>query len=414
MRFLYTTAIFLYVFLIKIYALLGNKKAKKWVKGRHLWKENLKSKIKSGEKYICFHTSSLGEFEQARPLIEKIKEIYPSKKIVLSFFSPTGYEIRKNYEYADIVMYLPADIPSNVFYFIETINPVAIIFIKYEFWYNYINYIHKKNIPLYLVSAIFRQSHIFFKFYGKWFRKHLKFFTKIMVQDNFSKKILNKYGINNVTICGDTRFDRVKHISQNHSSGEKLKKVEAFCKNELTIVAGSTWPKDEKIILPAIKKLKNNFKFIIAPHNVEKKEIHKLIKKIKNHNINYALYSKSDTMISNKEILIIDCIGILSQIYKYAFISYVGGGFGSGIHNILEATVFNIPVIFGPNYKKFKEAIDMINLNVAFSIKNTHQFISIINKLLNDKELYKDLKVKIEKYFEKNIGATEKILKEIF
>lgn len=372
-----------------------NTKAKYWVKGR---KETI---LKLEKKSIWFHCASLGEFEQARPLIEKFKKEYSKFEIVLTFFSPSGYEIRKNYEFADYVYYLPLDTKNNAQQFITKINPALVIFIKYEFWYHFINELNNKKIPIFLVSGIFREKQIFFKFYGSLFRDILKNFTHLFVQDDKSLKLLKTIDILNVTQANDSRFDRVYYI---YKQAKTFSKIEEFIDNKACIVLGSSWLIDEKLFSKIIYKFKN-YKFIIAPHNLGKRRV----KEIQELFPNNILYSKIDTCLQGKQVLIIDNMGMLSSIYKYGTIAYIGGGFGVSIHNILEAAVYSIPVVFGPKYSKMNEAFDLIANNGGFCVNNENELEALLSKFQND-DFLQECSKRAGDYVLQNIGGTDEVL----
>lgn len=404
---LYNISIVFYSLMIRI-ASLFNEKAKLWIQGRkNIW-NRLAEKINPAEKKAWFHVSSLGEFEQGRPLIEEFKKKYPGIKVLLTFFSPSGYEVRKNFEYADYVFYLPSDTPANTKKFIKLVNPSIIFFVKYDFWFNYIRCIAKKNIPLFFASSIFRKSQHFFKWYGWWFRKRLEYVTHFYVQDTSSENLLKNIGINQVTVCGDTRFDRVYSITQNVKPFPDIQK---FCEGSDVIIAGSTWPPDEDILISLIQSGKTPYKLIIAPHEVHKGHIAEIVSKLK---IPYLLYSEiSSEELNNKKVLIIDCIGILSHVYQYGRIGYIGGGFGEGIHNIQEPATFGMPVIFGPqNSNKFREAIDLRKEGGAFCINNGNDLMNIIQNFISNPEALKKSAEISKNYILRNIGATDKILKD--
>lgn len=357
---------------------------------------------------IWFHCASLGEFEQGRSLIEKIKENNPETSIALSFFSPSGYEIRKNYEHADIVFYLPADSRKNAKKLIALLNPKAVFYIKYEFWYFYLKEIHKRAIPLYLVSGIFRKDQIFFRSYGAFFRKMLLNFTHIFVQNNVSQKLLNEQGIKNATMTGDTRFDRVHEIAQ---SRKLYPDIEKFINNNLVLIAGSTWKPDEELLIDYLNKTEYQIKLIIAPHEIKEENIKRITNSTHKKTIRYSNLEKNTD--SNADVLIIDNIGMLSSLYAYGHIAYIGGGFGSGIHNTLEAAVFGIPVIFGPKYHKFDEAKELIQRNAAYSIESQIELTKILNQFVNDEDYRKRSGKNARDTIEENIGATEKIISSI-
>jgi 3-deoxy-D-manno-octulosonic-acid transferase len=377
------------------------------MKGHWIVYELLRQQKEDGAKYIWFHAASLGEFEQGRPLIEKIRERYPEYKILLTFFSPSGYEVRKNYKGADIVCYLPLDKPRNVNKFLDIIQPCMAFFIKYEFWKNYLDELHKRNIPVYSISSIFRKEQIFFKWYGGTYRKVLANFDQLFVQNETSKRFLSKIGINKVTVVGDTRFDRVLEIRQ---EAKDLPLVEAFKGNSMTIVAGSSWQPDEDLFIEYFNT-HPDIKLIIAPHVIDENHLVEIISKLKRP---YVRYSKANEQnVRNADCLIIDGFGLLSSIYRYGEIAYVGGGFGVGIHNILEAAVYGIPVIFGPKYHKFMEAKQLLEENGAFSIKNYEELSQLLDKMISDTEYLKEVGANADNYVSKNLGASEKILDQI-
>lgn len=395
------------IYLLKVscfFLSLFNKKIKLMCEGQKLAFQKLKE-IKQEDNIAWFHCASLGEFEQARNLIENFKQEFPDYKILLSFFSPSGYEIRKNYQYADYVVYLPLDTKGNAKRFINLTKPKIVFFIKYEFWYNYI--IELKNIPLFQVSLILRKNHYLTKFYSFWFRKQLKNFNTFFVQDKETKEVLDKMGYDNSVVCGDTRFDRVLQISK---QTKDFPLIEAFCSGEKKIfIAGSSWLEDERIIAEAFKE-RQDFKLVIVPHEIDQTHINEVQKLFANN----ILYSQANNdNIKDKRVLIIDCIGILSYIYGKADITYVGGGFGVGIHNVLEAAVFYKPVAFGPNNKKFNEARALLLLNGAKEIHNAKELSSWVNKLSSDKEYYTKSCFVCGDYVKNNAGATQKILNEI-
>jgi 3-deoxy-D-manno-octulosonic-acid transferase len=402
MRFFYTFSIHIYSFLIHIFSVF-NPKAKLWINGRKDIFEKLRtafSGFKNEEKLVWFHCASLGEFEQGRPLIEKFKVQHPDYKIFLTFFSPSGYEIRKNYKGADFVFYLPIDTPANAKQLIRIINPKAVFFIKYEFWFNYLNELKNENVPTYLVSGIFRKEHYFFKFYGTWFRKQLNCFSHFYLQTEESKQLLKSIGYNNITVCGDTRFDRVFEISKQVVS---IPLIEKFKQNKNIFIAGSTWLEDEKVIA--------NCKLILAPHEIDENHLRVLDKLFGNaKKIRYSQANEQN--VTTADVLIIDNIGMLSSIYQYASIAYIGGGFGKGIHNILEAATFGKPVIFGPNYKKFSEANELIQLGGAFSVSTEENLKSILNSI-NNTEALSQISTISKNYVTSHSGACSVILSTI-
>lgn len=387
-----------------------NSKAKLWLKGRKKIFKSLKRTINPSDKIFWIHCASLGEFEQGRPLIEALKREYPQHKILLTFYSPSGYEIRKNYEHADYVYYLPLDTPLNAKHFIDIVKPQAVFFVKYEFWYFFLREIQKQNIPLYLVSGIFRKNQRFFKPQGVMSRKMLKWFTHFFVQNEESKELLQSIHINNVSVTGDTRFDRVYDITQKAKS---LPLIEAFAKDALVLIAGSSWKPDEELLLNYFNESSYSFKMIIAPHEIHKENIARIEKTVGGSKTALKFSAANATNIQNADVLMIDSIGLLSSIYKYGHIAYIGGGFGKGIHNILEAATFGLPILFGPNYLKFKEAVDLIEFKGAFSIKKYDELKSILDSFLKDQQKIKESGKISSQYVEKNRGATKHILKAI-
>jgi len=409
MTFFYIIAIAFYSFVIRISAII-NKKAKLFRDGRKNWYPNLKKKVDPHSTYIWFHCASLGEFEQGRPLIERLKKELPHYKIVLTFFSPSGYEIRKKYNMADIVMYLPSDTLHNARKFLDLVRPEKVFFIKYEFWYFFITELRKQEIPVYLISGIFRDNQIFFSKtpWGRWFRKILSSFSHFFIQDEESAELLTKSGLSNYSVCGDTRFDRVAEIAANSC---EFPVIEKFKDGNPLIVAGSTWKPDEEILTEFINK-NDGIKVVIAPHEVESSNIKRLQEMIKKPSLRYS--GTTSENILNAYVLIIDSVGILSSLYKYGTLAYIGGGFGIGIHNILEPATFGLPVIFGPKFKKFREANDLINLGGAFTINNQTELTDKINNLLSCREKLKEASEITVKYVKQNQGATQYIINKIF
>ena len=391
MRLIYNISIWLYVVTIRI-ASLYNLKAKKWVKGRENIFSELEAVVKNQKNIVWFHCASLGEFEQGKPIIEAYKLNHPTHQILLTFFSASGFEIKKNTALANWVFYLPADTTSNAKKFINLVNPIKVVFIKYEFWFNYMSQLKKQNIPFYSVSTIFREGQVFFKY--QWFAKQLKNVTHFFVQDEKSAELLNSIGFSNFTISGDTRFDSVVANTKNPT---KIALVELFSKNKKTIICGSTWAKDDIILIQYIKNHPEN-NYVIAPHELD--NISNLQKQS-----NGLLYSNANEKnIFTTNVLIIDSIGLLATIYQYGNLAYIGGGFGSGIHNILEAASFGLAVIFGPNYQKFNEAISLINKKGAISISNYEELSSAI-------DIFNTFDQSIAlNYIKENSGATNKIL----
>ncbi|MDQ5930507.1 MAG: 3-deoxy-D-manno-octulosonic-acid transferase [Bacteroidota bacterium] len=408
MLFLYNLVVLITGFFLKIMALFSPK-MKLFVDGRKNVFSLLKEKIKPGDKTIWFHSASLGEYEQGLPVIEKIKEKYPSHKIIVTFFSPSGYEVRKNNNVADITIYLPLDTKSNAKLFLKLVHPELVFFIKYEFWLNYLKELKKSKTPTYLISGIFRDNQMFFKWYGGFYRKALKTFTYFFVQNENSKAKIEAIGFHNVIVSGDTRFDRVNTILDRDNS---LEFIEAFKNNQPIIVIGSSWSKDEAILTEYINQAPENIKFIIAPHNIKTEQIENLKNAISKKTVLYS--EKEDKNLSNYAVFIIDTIGFLTKIYSYGTIAYVGGGFGHpGIHNVLEPATFGIPIVIGPHYSKFAEAIELVNLGGCLSISNKEELKQIFDRLLSDENFLKEKGDICKFYIQNNKGATNTIIKAI-
>lgn len=403
MNFLYNIFISVFGWIVLLVS-VANKKAAKWVNGRKFVFDTLSASVSSQDKYIWIHCASLGEFEQGRPIIEGLKKSRPDHKILLSFFSPSGYEIRKNYEYADIVIYLPTDTSSNAKRFINIMNPKFVIFVKYEFWFNYLAELKNKNIPVIFISAIFRPDQYFFRKYASWFQKVLRNVNHYFVQNEESKKLLQSIGVDQVTICGDTRFDRVYQLAQNP---QKFKIIEAFKGESKLIVAGSTWPQDEEHLIP-IMHLFPDLKFIIAPHEVHPSRIEQIQKKIGSKAV--LLSTANENKLAHYNVLIVDSIGVLAHLYQYATIAYIGGGFKTGLHNIQEPVTFGIPVIFGPKFQKFQEAKDLVELQGAFSIRSKEELNAILSKLISSKDMYQKACETNKEYVSQSVGASRIIL----
>ena len=406
MFFLYNQIVFIAGFLLKIVALFSPKMAL-FVKGRKDVFKTLEAKIQANDKSIWFHAASLGEYEQGLPVIEKIKEKYPSHKIIVTFFSPSGYEVRKNNTVADCTVYLPLDTQKNAKQFIELTNPELVFFIKYEYWPNYLNELKKRNIKTYLISGILRENQAFFKWYGGFYRKSLDAFDFFFVQNESSKQLLQSLGHQNVLVSGDTRFDRVSTILEKDNT---LNFIAEFKDNKITIVVGSSWPKDEEIIAQYINEYSNeNVKFIIAPHNIKAEQIAKLKALITKPT---ALFSeKENQSLSDQQVFIIDTIGILTKIYSYADIAYVGGGFGNpGIHNILEPATFGIPIVIGPNYSHFAEATALVKLEGCVSIANNKDLLETFDDLIYKPDIRFQKGAICRQFVQQNKGATAIIL----
>lgn len=406
--------VFLYNIVIRIYYLLiyissaFHPKARLWIKGRKNLIKQIENSIKPKEERAWFHFASLGEFEQGRTVLEQFKNEYPTLKIVITFFSPSGFEVRKNYANADYIFYLPLDTVSNASKFIEIIKPKIVFFTKYDFWYHYFRIIHQKNIPLYLISAIFRPNQLFFKKYGSFYQNILRYVTFFFVQNQQSANLLTTIGLNNYLITGDTRFDRVL---ENKNTTQELPLIKTFSNGNKVIVAGSTWKEDEEIIYKSVNNNSHNFKWIIAPHEITSSTLGRLKKMFR---ANCVFYSEARIeTISNYKILIIDNVGLLMSIYHYAYLAYIGGGFGKGIHNILEAAAFGIPVIFGPNFKKFNEAHELLKIEGAFTVKNSKDFEYTLKKFTSDAYLYKKACKENLEYVRSHTGSTSRILQHI-
>lgn len=388
-----------------------NPKAKLWVEGRKNWKENLKSKVVSLqlENAVWFHCASLGEFEQGRPVIEKLKKEFPQQKVVLTFFSPSGYEIQKNYPHADLVAYLPADTANNANTFLSILKPKLAIFVKYEFWLNYLFELDKKQIPTFLISTVIKKHQSFFKWYGGNFRKALKTYRTIYTQDVHSIKLLRVLKVSTGVLAGDTRFDRVLQIC---SAPKQIKEIEEFAKDSFVIVAGSSWQKDEDYLIESyitLRQKHSQLKLIIAPHEIDKKNIDRLSNLLIKNKLAFHLFSDNPPAYTDS-ILVVNAIGFLSSIYQYGTVALIGGGFANGIHNILEPTVYGLPVLFGPNYHKFNEAYEVIDLNVGFVVNDAAELTNQLTMLIEDKSVLVESSRLAKNYVLKNSGATNKIV----
>lgn len=406
MYFIYNILILITGFSLKIIAIF-NKKIKLFIEGRTTTFQKLKSVISENDKVIWFHCASLGEFEQGRPILEKLKEENPTYKLVLTFFSPSGYEVRKNYVMADVVCYLPLDTKLNAKKFLDIVHPTFVVFVKYEFWPNILRELKNRQVKTILVSGIFRKNQIFFKWYGVWMRKSLKAFNHFFVQDKNSKVLLNNIEFSNVTVSGDTRFDRVYEITKQDNT---LSFIEEFKDENYTLVAGSTWKEDEELLVNYInKEASSEEKFIIAPHNINLEAILKLKNSI--HKKSVLFSERKNVNLKECQVFIIDTVGILTKIYSYATIAYVGGGYTkSGIHNILEPATFGIPIVIGPNYHKFKEAIDLVKEDACFTLNDSKKLSVLLKKLFQVKQFREEAGEKALKYVIEKTGATTKIL----
>ncbi|WP_417352998.1 3-deoxy-D-manno-octulosonic acid transferase [Flavobacterium alkalisoli] len=407
MFFLYNLLTVFTGFLLKIVALF-NHKISLFVKGRKTVFNTLEQHIQPQDKTIWFHSASLGEYEQGLPVMEKIRKQYPDHKIILTFFSPSGYEIRKNTKAADVVVYLPLDTTGNAKRFVKVVHPEMAFFIKYEYWPNYLKELKKAGTPTYLISGLMRKKQVFFKWYGGFYRKALKAFTQFFVQDNSSKELLQSIGLHNVSISGDTRFDRVSEILERDNT---LPFIEEFKNNKITMVAGSSWPKDESMFIDFINS-SNNIKFIIAPHNIKAEQIEQLKNSITKKTVLFS--EKEGKNLAEYEVFIADTIGILSKIYSYADFAYVGGGFGtSGLHNILEPAAFGIPIVIGPNHQKFPEAIAMIHMGGCIAVKDKKEMEETLSSLIYDDDFRNEKGHIAGTFVHMNRGAVDRIISNI-
>ena len=410
MLFLYNFIVQITGFFLKIVSIF-DPKMKLFIDGRKNVFATLSQEINQNDKTIWFHAASLGEFEQGLPVIEKIKEKFSNHKIVITFFSPSGFEVRKNNNFADVTVYLPLDTKKNAEEFLKLVHPEMVFFIKYEYWPNYLNEIQKLKIPTYLISGIFREKQAFFKWYGGFYRNALKTFDYFFVQNESSKKLLQSIGFQNVKISGDTRFDRVSKILNQNNSIESVKK---FKNNMLTIVVGSSWAKDENNLIDFINSNSFNVKFIIAPHNIKVEQITELKKSILRKTLLYSEIFTSDLPLQDYEVLIVDSVGILTKIYSYADIAYVGGGFGtSGLHNVLEPATFGIPVLIGPNFEKFSEAVALVNLGGCISVKSKIELEEKLTFLIQNEDERHEIGHIANTFVKMNKGATDIIINHL-
>ncbi len=407
MEILYNIGIYVLLFASRFLALFSSKAAL-WVEGQKGWEASLSESVQGWNHTVWMHCASLGEFEQGRPVLEELRKKSPDLKIILTFFSPSGYEIRKNYSGADFICYLPADTRQNASRFLGIVKPELVIFVKYEFWNNYISLLHGSGTPLFLISAIFRPGQHFFRWYGSFFREMLKKFTIIFVQDQRSLELLSGAGAGRVILAGDTRFDRVVQIAGN--AGE-IERIEKFRGDEKVFLAGSSWKQDEEIITRYINRFPGRMKWIFAPHEIDGPNIERLEKLINVKHTRFSLFSETT---SDARVLIMDNMGILSSAYRYAYLAAVGGGFGKGIHNILEPACWGIPVIFGPNHYKFREAVELKSEGGAKSFSSYEEFEHTVNEWLDNNESYSEAAAIAGRYVKKNTGATAIILAETY
>ena len=406
MHFLYNILIFKASLMLKIIALF-NKKIKLFVDGRKEIFTKLKQHINKTDKVIWMHCASLGEFEQGRPILEKLKENYPTKKLVLTFFSPSGYEVRKNYNVADVVCYLPLDSVKNANRFLDILHPETAIFVKYEFWPNLLKELKVRKIDTILISGIFRKNQVFFKWYGGFMRKALRAFSYFFVQDALSENLLKKINLNNVIACGDTRFDRVYEITKQDNT---LDFISEFKNKNYTLVAGSTWKEDEELLVNYINtKASEKEKFIIAPHNINTKDIQDLKNAITKKVVLFS--EKEGESLENYQVFIIDTIGILTKVYSYADVAYVGGGYTkSGVHNVLEPATFGVPIVIGPNFNKFLEVKELVAEDACFSVNNSQKLSVLLSGFFIDKVKRLEAGSRALNYVIKKTGASTKIL----
>ncbi|MCC8019607.1 MAG: 3-deoxy-D-manno-octulosonic acid transferase [Rikenellaceae bacterium] len=406
---LYNIGIWLYGLAIRLAAPF-NAKAREWVRGRKGWREKVGGLFRNGDRVIWIHCASLGEFEQGRPVMERIRGEHPEYKILLTFFSPSGYRIRKDYEHADAVVYLPLDTPRNVRRFLDALRPEMAVFVKYEFWLNYLSELGRRGIGTYIISAIFRPDSVFFRPYGGMFRRALGTFSTIFVQNRESKELLEGIGITNAVLSGDTRFDRVAEIPDTAGDVPVARRFTAGGGDVL--VAGSTWPHDEELLASLLSD-RAGLKVIMAPHEIEPERIERLISAFPESAVRYTACD-GQTDMARYRILIIDTIGLLSSVYRYGKYAYVGGGFGAGIHNTLEAATYGLPVAFGPNYSKFREAKELIALGAAVSVSTVDELVGWYDSLTEAPRLYADAKAKALSYIAANKGASDTIMSVIF
>ncbi len=396
----------MYLSAVKL-ASLFNPKARLMVRGHSETFNILKSKIEKGRKYIWFHAASLGEFEQGRPLMERIRRQYPEYRILLTFFSPSGYEVRKDYQGADVICYLPFDTPRNAFRFVRLADPYMAFFIKYEFWQNYLKNLQRNHVPTYSVSSIFRKNQVFFRWYGGRYFKVLTRFTRLFVQNDTSRQLLASLNIHNADVAGDTRFDRVIEISK---QAKRLPLVEQFKKNSMVMVAGSSWQPDEDILIRYFNG-HPDMKLIIAPHVTDESHLTEIAGKLKRPYVRYTQATQENA--GQADCLVIDCFGLLSSIYRYGEIAYVGGGFGAGIHNVLEAAVYGMPVLFGPNNQRYMEARQLLEAQGCFEIHNYDEFKEKTDRLMTDISYLKTCGKLSGDYVKQHAGASDKVMNAI-
>ena len=403
---LYNFCVAVYARLIAL-ASLWNPKAKLWTTGRKNVFERMARAISPSDRIVWIHVASLGEFEQGRPLMEQIRKQYPEFKILLTFFSPSGYEVRKDYKGADYIFYMPIDTPRNVGRFLDIAHPEIAVFVKYEFWLNYLRQLKARGTRTYVISSIFRRNSIFFRSYGFLWRQALDAFDRIFVQNEESRELLHGIGFDNVIVAGDTRFDRVAAIAE---AVKRIDAIETFKGDAPLFIAGSTWRPDEEILMELIAD-NPRIKFVIAPHEMDEARINRIMTQTCGRAVRYTHCDAQS--LARSQVLILDTVGILASVYRYASWAYIGGGFGVGIHNLNEAAVYDIPVIFGPHYHKFKEARDLIKCKGGFSFSNKEEFDAIIEPIVNDKKLREQYGKNAGNYIKENLGATRIIYADI-
>ena len=403
---MYNLIIYLYLAGVAIYSLFNEKVRKMWRGERDAFRV-LKEKVDPKAKYVWFHAASLGEFEQGRPLMEELRRSYPEYKILLTFFSPSGYEVRKNYEGADIICYLPLDTVLNARRFLRSVRPVMAFFIKYEFWYNYLHILRHRQVPVYSVSSIFREGQVFFRWYGKQYSHVLKCFTHFFVQNKESQRLLERIGIHNTTLVGDTRFDRVLQIKE---AAQQLPIIDAFKEGHQVFVAGSSWPPDEEIFIRYFNE-HPDWRLIIAPHVIGSDHLQQIQSRLKRKAL---LYTEATPETARQaDCIIINCFGLLSSIYRYGEVAYVGGGFGVGIHNVLEAAVWGMPVIFGPNNRRFQEAQGLLAAEGGFEIQHEEDFRRLMDRMRTDADFLAKTGSQAGAFVEEKTGATAKVLNHV-
>lgn len=410
---------FFYFWIVRLAAAFGHRKAKLMIQGqREVW-EQLASvregRERKGERWIWFHVSSVGEFEQARPILEQLRATGNPYKVLLTFFSPSGYEMRKNYNQVDKVTYLPFATRKNVRRFLDTVQPAMAIFVKYEFWPAYLKQLKKFEIPTYIIAAIFRETQLFFKPWGGWYRRLLHCFTKLYVQDEASKDLLARYGITNVSVAGDTRFDRVTRIAK---EAKEIELAQLFCnyvdpldpqpQKKKIIVAGSSWPQDEELLARYLQE-RDDVRLILVPHEIHEEHLHGIFQQFQGQLVRFTRATYNN--IGQTRVLLLDTMGMLSSIYRYADVAYIGGGFGEGIHNTLEAAVWGVPVLFGPKFHKFREAKGLLAAGASFSVTDYESFKQHMDEALDHAET---MGKAAKDYVNSELGATEKIYNEIF